>query len=285
MANKSEFAVVICHGSYHSPAPYMPFVEALKASGIDAYCPQLPTADLAKLNVGDDVANPNYDLGPPAAGYPQGEEDVAAIMEILGPLVEEQGKKVLMLGHSSGGWAATEAAQPHLHAKNRDKQGLPGGIIGIIYVGAFVIPVGESVNSFFQPKDGNFVVPPFMKFHKHGATGLGTMVEPEKYLFSDLKGSVEEARKWTKTLTASPILTTKLSNEAAYAALPLAYVVLENDTTLAKEYQEGMVALQAAKTGAFTKYYSPSGHSPHLSWTDGLVETVHDFVAKIEEGR
>ncbi|KAI1145313.1 Alpha/Beta hydrolase protein [Nemania diffusa] len=275
----SDIAVVICHGSYHSPAPYTPFVEALKANGIDAYCPQLPTADLAKLNVGDDVNNPDFDLGPPAAGYPQGEEDVAVVTEILRPLVEEKGKKVLMLGHSSGGWAATEAAQPQLQAKNRPKEGLSGGIIGILYVGAFIIPLGESVNSFFQPKDGNFVVPPFMQFHKHGGAGLGTMVEPEKYLFGDLDAG--DALKWTKTLTASPILTTKLSNNA-YTALPCAYVVLENDVTLAKEYQEAMVALQASKTGEFTKYYSVSGHSPHLSWTEGLVKTVQDFVAKIE---
>lgn len=105
------------------------------------------------------------------------------------------------------------------------------------------------------------------------------MVEPEKYLFGDLDAG--DALKWTKTLTASPILTTKLSNNA-YTALPCAYVVLENDVTLAKEYQEAMVALQASKTGEFTKYYSVSGHSPHLSWTEGLVKTVQDFVAKIE---
>jgi hypothetical protein len=164
MEHLSELAVVICHGSYHSPGPYTPLVEALKANGIDAYCPQLPTADLTKLNVGD-VNNPDYDLGPPAGGYPQGEEDVATVLEILRPLVEEKGKKVLMLAHSSGGWVATEASRPELQAKRRQQEGLSGGIIGVLYVGAFIIPVGESVNSFFQPKDGSFVVPPFMQFH------------------------------------------------------------------------------------------------------------------------
>lgn len=59
------------------------------------------------------------------------------------------------------------------------------------------------------------------------------------------------AEKWVATLTASPVLATKLSNNA-YAALPCAYLILEGDMTLPKEYQESMVALQAQKTGDFT---------------------------------
>jgi len=107
------------------------------------------------------------------------------------------------------------------------------------------------------------------------------MVEPRKYLFNDL--DAESAERWAKTLTASPVPTIKLSNDA-YGALPCAHVVLEGDLTLTKEYQEGMIALQEAKTGKFTVYRSPAGHSPHLSWTDGLVETVQDFVARIKKG-
>jgi hypothetical protein len=53
MTTPSRLAVVLCHGSYHTPAPYSPLLAALQARGIAAYCPQLPTADLAKLNVGD----------------------------------------------------------------------------------------------------------------------------------------------------------------------------------------------------------------------------------------
>ena len=165
MASASNLAVVICHGSYHTPAPYQSLVDALKTQGIDAYCPQLPTSDLAKLNVGD-TDHPNFDLGPPAEGYPQGEQDAEVILGILRPLVEEQGKNVVLLGHSSGGWVATQAAQKELQAKERAKQDLPGGIIAVLYVSAFIVPVGESIHSFFQPKDAApAVVPPFMTWH------------------------------------------------------------------------------------------------------------------------
>lgn len=163
MAPSSKLAVVICHGLYHSPAPYSPLVNALEAEGIEAWCPQLPTSDLTKLNIGD-VDHPNFDLGPPSGGYPQGDQEVEVIHSVLQPLLE-QGKNIILLGHSAGGWTATQAAKKEFHAKERSIQGLSGGIIGILYVGAFIIPVGESVNSFFQPKGSPAVVPPFMKFH------------------------------------------------------------------------------------------------------------------------
>lgn len=42
----------------------------------------------------------------------------------------------------------------------------------------------------------------------------------------------------------------------------------------------GMVDLQQSKTGDFTIYHAPAGHSPHLSWTAGVVDTAQDFVKK-----
>ncbi|KAH6640164.1 Alpha/beta hydrolase fold-1 [Chaetomium tenue] len=280
MPQTSDLAVLLCHGSYHTPAPYGPLLEALQARGIAAYCPQLPTADLTKLNVGD-VANPDFDREPPPGGYPQGEEDTDAVLSVLKPLVEAS-KEVLIVGHSSGGWVATQAAHRDLQADVRKSQGLAGGVIGILYAGAFVIPVGESVNSFFQPKDRNFVTPPFMTFHKHGAAGLGTVVNAEKFLFNDLHEF--SAKQWAATLTASPILTSKLTNDA-YSVLPCAYLVLEGDLTLPREYQEGMVGLQGYKTGNFTIYNCPAGHSPHLSWTEGMVDTIESFIAKVKGER
>lgn len=86
------------------------------------------------------------------------------MLEVLQLLIEK-GKNVLLISHSSGGWVATEVVRLELQAKVRAEKGLSGGFNGIFYNGAFVIPLDESVSSFFQPKDGIFVTPPFMKFH------------------------------------------------------------------------------------------------------------------------
>lgn len=161
-SSKTNLAVVICHGSYHTPALYAPLLKAFEDKGIEAHCPQLATADLSKLNVGD-VQSPDFDREPPAGGYPQGEQDIQIVLEVLRPLAEKM-KKIILIGHSSGGWLATEAARPEL------------GIVGIFYMGGFVVPVGESIHGFFQPKDGSpAVTPPFMTFHVSISSLLASM--------------------------------------------------------------------------------------------------------------
>ncbi|KAK6839128.1 hypothetical protein PG987_004994 [Apiospora arundinis] len=163
MSFPNDVAVVICHGSYHSPKPYEPLVDALKDVGMTPYRPYLPTADLSKLNA----------------------------------------------------------------------NGQRGGIIGMLYIRAFIIPVGESIHSLFQPKDGTIFVQAFMEFHKHGVAGLSTIVDAEEFFLNDK--NPKEAKEWATTLTGSPILTTNLTNDA-YATFPCAYLILEGDLILPNEY-------------------------------------------------
>ncbi|KAJ6087791.1 hypothetical protein N7467_006705 [Penicillium canescens] len=267
------FVVVLCHGSYHTPAPYQPLVDALTERGIETYCPQRPTCDLGQLNVGD-INNPDFDRRAPPGGYPLPADDAAEIGRLIDRLISD-GKSVLLAGHSSGGWVAAEAATSARQASVRAQEGNTGGIIGIFFIGAFIIPEGQSVHSFFQPADGRIIAPPFMRFHKHGVDGLGTMVDPEKFLFNDLDEAT--AKKWAGTLTAAPVMNSPLTHNP-YTTLPCAYLVLENDYTLPKEYQEGMAASQSKP---FTMYHAPCGHSPHLSWTTGLVEKIEEFAGQI----
>lgn len=160
----AKVAVIICTGSYHTPAPYEPFRQSLERRGFEAYCPQRPTCDLSQLNVGD-VNHPDFDLGPPAEGYPTDSDDVQVINQLLDKLVVQEGKEVIMLGHSSGSLIASQAAAPEVQYKSRQAMGQSGGVIGIFFENAFVIPVGESVHTFFQPKEGPIVTPPYMRFH------------------------------------------------------------------------------------------------------------------------
>jgi hypothetical protein len=160
----ADLAVVICQGFYHNVSIYQPLIEAFESRGIDAHCPQLPTSDLSKLNVGD-INNPNFDLDPPPGGYPQGEEDTKVVLGVLRSVIERQNKRVLLLAHSAGGWVATQAAIPELLETTRQSQGLSGGLIGIFYFGAFVVPIGESIHTTFQPQDGPIVTPPWLQFH------------------------------------------------------------------------------------------------------------------------
>lgn len=121
-------------------------------------------SDLSKLNV-DDISYPNFDLDPPPSGYPQGEEDTQAVLAVLKLLIEDQNKRVLLVAHSGGGFAATQSAIPELQEKHRQSRGLTGGIFGIFYYGAFIVHHGKSLHTTFPPKDGRVVTPPWLQFH------------------------------------------------------------------------------------------------------------------------
>jgi alpha-beta hydrolase superfamily lysophospholipase len=149
MSLQSEYIVVICHGPYLSSASYAPLINGLKSKGIKAYCPQLATNDTNKQNVGD-VDNPDYDREPPQGGYPQPDEDIEIVLSLLRALIKDQGRRVLLVAHSTGSFVAAQAAQPELQEKARKADGLDGGILGILHFGGFVITVGQSITSFFQ---------------------------------------------------------------------------------------------------------------------------------------
>ncbi|KAI1398487.1 Alpha/beta hydrolase fold-1 [Hypoxylon fuscum] len=278
MASLSDIVVVVCHGGFLTPEPYIPFIEVLRTKGIETSCPQLPTSDLARLNVGD-VNNPDFNREPPEGGYPQGKNDVQVVLDVLRPLINNEGKRALIIGHSAGGWVATEASHPELQEKVRKAQGLRGGIIGIFYIGAFLVPFGESINSMTRPRDGISFKPPWLQHYNHGATGLSTLVDPIKYLFNDLEES--EAYRWAASLTAGPTFDTRLTNDAC-AVLPCAYLVLDEDAIVPKTYQEEMISSQIQKSRDFTVYHCHTGHFPFLSWTGGLVSMVQDFIRRIE---
>ena len=98
---------------------------------------------------------------------------------------------------------------------------------------------------------------------KHGFKGVGSTKDGAKYFFNDLDEAT--ARHFEATLTACPILTTVLSNDA-YSALPLAYLVTENDNALPAAYQNGMLALLKQRPEVdITVFRCPNGHSPQLS--------------------
>lgn len=105
--------------------------------------------------------------------------------------------------------------------------------------------------------------------------GLASTVDGAKYFFNGLEEAL--AKQYETTLTASPVFTTVLNNDA-YAALPSTYLVTENDLALPAAYQEGMIALQNSRPEVNISIKKcPSGHSPHLTWTEGLVDEVQKF--------
>lgn len=74
-------------------------------------------------------------------------EDATLIRSELTKLVEDLGKDVIVVMHSYGGVVGTEAVHESLAKKIRKGKGLPGGVLALLYMCAFLLPPEASLGS------------------------------------------------------------------------------------------------------------------------------------------
>lgn len=135
----SNPTIVFVAGAWHSPKHYQPARDALASAGFPSECPSLPT----------------FDAKPGTATF---YDDVECIRSLLNELIEAQAKNVICILHSYGGVIGTEAIHESLGIKARRNNGLNGGVLGILYMSAFVLPLGACLNT---PFGGSF--PPWIQ--------------------------------------------------------------------------------------------------------------------------
>lgn len=159
-SSRSDLAVVIGAGAWHTPPLYAEFTRVLNGLGIECEAPLMPTLTVIDHDVTDDT-NPIFDsIEDPTKPWPTLSDDANVIEESI-VRFSSQGKKVVVLGHSMGGFTASQASKPELSFKRRSQQGLRGGIVGIFYVAAFLLPVGLAVHDVVGEEN----VPPYSKVH------------------------------------------------------------------------------------------------------------------------
>lgn len=111
----SKPAIVAFPGAWHPATTIEPFTQVLRDRGYEAHAHQLRS------------------VGNVSAGKA---EDIAYVRSVLLELIE-QGKDVVLLCHSFAGVICACAIEG-LHKKDRAAQGQTGGLIGVIYMAAFV---------------------------------------------------------------------------------------------------------------------------------------------------
>jgi pimeloyl-ACP methyl ester carboxylesterase len=136
MATKPS--IVLVGGSFATPAVYDLVVSRLKDSGFDVEVPQLPS------------------IGRREGEPPTLADDVAHVHSVLEHKADE-GKDVLIIGHSYGGIPTTEAIQG-LSKADREKQGKEGGVVRILYTTAVLPELGQTAAEFFGGGFADFVV-------------------------------------------------------------------------------------------------------------------------------
>ena len=117
--------VVLVPGAWHSPRHYSDLLDDLKQAGFGT---------VSERNRSCDCTNPKYTT---STG------DAAAIRGLILTQIDD-GNEVVVVMHSYGGCPGAAAAQG-LSIKERQAAGLPGGVVGLIFICAFVANEGESL--------------------------------------------------------------------------------------------------------------------------------------------
>lgn len=121
----SKPSIIIIPGAWQKPTAFEGIVSLLEKTGYPTVHVPLPTVGGTET---------------PLAGL---DDDIETVRKVLLPLVEE-GKEVVLIGHSSGG-ISMSAVVEGLDATSRTAAGKKGGVIKCIYLAAFVLPKGQSL--------------------------------------------------------------------------------------------------------------------------------------------
>lgn len=140
MAAKPDYAVFA--GAFHVKEHLRLTIPKLQAAGYRTHTDTLSSVNNAAKSVPDDVEQ---------------------IRRILIPLFD-QGKEVVMMIHSYAGIPGS-AAMKGLSKTERRAQGKRGGLIGVVYLCAFVAPEGKSLKDMIGGEFTPWQKPDVSQFH------------------------------------------------------------------------------------------------------------------------
>ncbi|PYH90714.1 alpha/beta-hydrolase [Aspergillus ellipticus CBS 707.79] len=242
MSLPNNTIVVFAPGAWSSSSSYDDFRTMLDQRGISSF---------AMDHLSNGAEPPTKGLG----------DDSRHLRKFLTDFAD-QGKKILLVGHSYGGMVIS-AASAGLGLAERSKAGQHGGIICLVYMAAFVVPRGNNLKGMF-----NGQLSPWMLVQ-----GDYVRCDPTVDLIPDVPGDVK-AR-----LSASPrghiCLAAFLdrATEEPWHTIPSAYIVCDDDRALPPAIQDSMItSLVNPKV-----FRLKSGHSPFLSMPDETADIVEQL--------
>ncbi|KAK8022081.1 prolyl aminopeptidase protein [Apiospora rasikravindrae] len=222
--------VVLVPGAWTAPEAYHKLRNALEAKAFTVHVPALPT---------------NNGHRPPDSSF---DDDVQAVRRLVQKLVKDDGKEVIMLMHSYGGVVGTTALQG-LTRKDREAQGLPGGVVHLLYAAAFLLALNQNIRTVVQavnlPRGSDGLV-------QFADDGTWFPTDPVSLLYHDLAPEDQEEQAGLLEWGNAAVLTGKMTYEA-WRDVPTMYVRATEDRWLPPEFQDFCVK-NAVDTGGYYTY-------------------------------
>ncbi|EAS30949.3 uncharacterized protein CIMG_06428 [Coccidioides immitis RS] len=251
--------IVLVHGAWHSPECFDSLRKVLEDHGYPTEAP----------------GHPSVGAEPPTKTL---EDDVINMQIVLNKLIEDEGKEVVLVGHSYGGTVISNASD----GLGRDQRAVAkkrGGIVLAIYLAGFLVPKGATL---FDGLGGAWA--PWMRFN--GEYSYAS--DEAKRFYGDL--SPENQQRWVSKLRhGSKASYLSLITHDPWRHMPCGYILCENDCALPFPVQKMLVSsteqkMQGDSSIGAQKLLTANlkaSHSPFLSIPEKTAEVIEDMIGKI----
>ncbi|KXG52195.1 uncharacterized protein PGRI_084790 [Penicillium griseofulvum] len=246
--------ILFVPGAWITPAFYQPFIHALSHASYDVQYAGYPSLDPEE----------------PLTATCQVDSD--AVTDILQSLVEDEGRDVVVFMHSYGGMPGSAAASG-LSKVQRAQEGKTGGVIGLLYLGAFVVPEGHSCAGL----QGG-ALPPWILLDQP-EPNVNIVDDPVKNFAADVNHGL--VKKLTKSVKPhSNIAFTSTQPHPAWADQEfegrLGFIVTTEDAAVPKEAQTGMMA--ATQKAWIVKEIASSHCAPFINRINETVGLIREII-------
>jgi len=233
--------IILVPGAWHGPEAFAPVTSLLSGAGYTVTGITLPS-------VGASPALPNFD------------KDVAAIREAIVAAADQE-QDVFVVMHSYGGVCGSEATKG-LSKSDRRSDGKRGGVAGLVYLCAFALERGKSLNSML-PADG-------LKWIVEEGEGMVRADGPANIFYNGVEKEVADKQIKALKLHSAGAFDSKVTF-VAWKEIPSTYLVCEKDNAIPVEAQDKMAT---QKGGKWKVERCDEGHSPFLSKPDMVARVI-----------
>ncbi|KAM5447722.1 hypothetical protein MaudCBS49596_005741 [Microsporum audouinii] len=249
----SKPTIALVPGSWHTPAHYQDFLAEFEKAGYPTACLQLPG------------------VGSSAPKDETVASNAAFVREkLLLPLLDD-GKNVVLIMHSFGGCIGSIAAA----GLNKKERGSSGGIVGLIYIAAFLGKEGASLLAAMGGKFDDFI-------KADDATGQLDIINPTEILYHDVPSDLAAKAVNDLKPQAKSVLTstsgTPAWQEEFYNGGRRGYIRATEDRCVPTDIQN----LMLDKSGVDWNIKDiKSSHSPFLSRPQETFEIIIGMITAI----
>ncbi|KAL3490734.1 alpha/beta-hydrolase [Aspergillus germanicus] len=242
--------VLLIPGAWHQGSTFEPVAKILREQGYEAETVTLPS-------VGGPSSTTAYD-------------DARHIQETYLTKLVADGKEVIIVMHSYAGIPGTECVKGFAR-KDIAAQGKKGGVVGLVYIAAFLVPPGASVASFLPNGLDSFMILKDDKMYPKN---------PREIFYGDLDD--EAASKYLAEIVphAPEAMHTPLTY-AAYYDVPTSYILCARDVGFPLFAQQKIAGIPGE--GVVRTYTVDGGHFSMLSQPQAVADAIQGAATRLEQ--